>query len=209
MSYSGEGSTQTGQPNINSILIEIMESNRTMRKMMEDMQTRESENRMELDRLRREMGQLPGVVQGPNQENQLPTLQNFNPSKAGKPIPAHPQSFNTSPTTKVKPLKWPEPYDHKDQTQWAATHSLLQYIYNRDVVERGLLSPADFFTSLYSQAVTGNAKVMVSGQFQDRMTGGQIDDALGFLQVMDDTFRDRNAEQVAASLFYACRQFKD
>ncbi|KAI0991971.1 hypothetical protein K3495_g16215 [Podosphaera aphanis] len=26
---------------------------------------------------------------------------------------------------------------------------------------------------------------------------------------MDDTFRDRNAEQVAASLFYACRQFKD
>ncbi|KAI1001395.1 hypothetical protein K3495_g6805 [Podosphaera aphanis] len=50
---------------------------------------------------------------------------------------------------------------------------------------------------------------MVSGQFQDRMTGGQIDDALGFLQATDDTFRDRNSEKVVASLIYACRQFKD
>ncbi|KAI1003942.1 hypothetical protein K3495_g4269 [Podosphaera aphanis] len=75
MSYLGECSTQTGQPNFNAILIEIMESNRTMRKTMEDIQNRESENRKELVRLCREMGQLAGVVQGPKQEQRRVTPQ--------------------------------------------------------------------------------------------------------------------------------------
>lgn len=209
MSHTGDGSVSIDQPDLNAILTEVMESNRILRKSIQDMEKRETENRIEMDRLRREMGQIIGVMHGPKQENQLPISSTNDRYMAATSNPAPLQNIDTGTTINAKPLKWPEPYDHKDQTQWAATYSLLRYIHRRDVVERRLLSPADFFTTLYSQAVTGNARVMVTGQFQDRMANGQIDDALGFLQAMDDTFRDRNAEQTAASLFYACKQFKD
>ncbi|RKF84374.1 hypothetical protein GcM1_098001 [Golovinomyces cichoracearum] len=46
---------------------------------------------------------------------------------------------------KLKPIKWPEAYDHKDQTQWSTTCGVLHYIYERDVVQRNFLEPLDFF----------------------------------------------------------------
>ncbi|KAI0995460.1 hypothetical protein K3495_g12719 [Podosphaera aphanis] len=50
---------------------------------------------------------------------------------------------------------------------------------------------------------------MITGQFQSMMAAGKSSDAIGLLQVMDDTFHDRNAEQNAAALYHACKQFKD
>ena len=41
------------------------------------------------------------------------------------------------------------------------------------------------------------------------VVNGQSDDPLGLLKAMDETFQDRNEEQTAASLFYACKQFRD
>ncbi|KAI1001050.1 hypothetical protein K3495_g7146 [Podosphaera aphanis] len=38
---------------------------------------------------------------------------------------------------------------------------------------------------------------------------GKISDPLGLLKVMDDTFRDRNADQKPSALLHACRQFRD
>lgn len=110
---------------------------------------------------------------------------------------------------RMEPFKWPEPYDHTDQTKWNATHGLLQYIYKRDVLEGGFLQPSDFFMHLFSHAVTGNAKAIITGQFEDMMRQGRTWDGLGLLQEMDDAFRDKNAEQSAAALLHACKQFKD
>ena len=110
---------------------------------------------------------------------------------------------------KEKPLKWPEAYYHKDRSKWATTHGILRYIYRRNVEERHILQPSDFFMQLYSHAVTGTAKDMITGQFQHMLAIDAIWDALGLLQAMDDTYRDRNEEQSAAALFHACRQFRD
>lgn len=109
----------------------------------------------------------------------------------------------------MEPFKWPEPYDHTDQATWDATHGILKYIYNRDVVENHFLLPSDFFMKLFSHAVSGTAKSIITGQFQSMMARGQTWDGLGLLKEMDDAYRDKNAEQTAAALLHACRQFRD
>lgn len=157
--------------------------------------TREVEHKAELDELRQEIRKLS------TQEVPQQRLQDLGPT------PVAESSQGTM--TKFKPLKWPEAYDHKDPSQWTTTHSILCYIYQRDVVEKRLLEPSDFFMNLFSHSVTGAAKNMVTGQFQEMIANGRSTDALGFLRAMDETFRDRNEEKHAAALFYACKQFKD
>lgn len=62
---------------------------------------------------------------------------------------------------------------------------------------------------LFSQAVSGTAKSMVTGRFEEMMKNGETWNGLGLLKEMDATFRDENAEQTAATLLHACRQFRD
>ena len=66
-----------------------------------------------------------------------------------------------------EPLKWPEAYDRKDRSKWAITHGILRYIHRRDVEELCILQPSDFTVQLFSHAVTGTAKDMITGQFQN------------------------------------------
>lgn len=46
---------------------------------------------------------------------------------------------------------------------------------------------------------------MIIVPFQELMANGQMKDALNFLEVMNGTFKDRNTDQKAASLIYACK----
>ncbi|KAI0994533.1 hypothetical protein K3495_g13648, partial [Podosphaera aphanis] len=135
------------------------------------------------------------------------------PTEPPAAIPQHTTTMTStnqpSQASKVKPLKWPPVYDHSNSNEWITTHGILLYIYQRDVVDRKIMEPSDFFMELFSQAVTGAAKAMITGPFQTMMNSGRISDALGLLKVMDDTFRDRNANQNASALLYACKQFRD
>lgn len=44
--------------------------------------------------------------------------------------------------------------------------------------------------NLFSHAVSGTAKLMITGRFQEMMANGRANDGLGLLKAMDDTFRD-------------------
>ena len=103
-----------------------------------------------------------------------------------KPNPSR-QSERREPFSKEKPPMWPEAYDHEDRSKWTTTHEILRYIYQRNVEERCILQHSDFFMQLYSHAVTGTAKDMIIGQFQDMLANNVIWDALGLLQAVDDT----------------------
>ncbi|KAI0995842.1 hypothetical protein K3495_g12338 [Podosphaera aphanis] len=118
-------------------------------------------------------------------------------------------SFGGIKPQMVVPIKWPQPYDHKDRSEWITTYGILQYIYKRDLLERKIFEPSDFFMDLYSQAVTGTAKSMITGPFQSMLNDDRMTKPLELLEVMDDTFRDRNAEQNASTLLHACKQFRD
>ncbi|KAI6244628.1 hypothetical protein HI914_07362 [Erysiphe necator] len=72
-----------------------------------------------------------------------------------------------SQNLKLKPIAWPVAYDHKDRTIWNTIHGLLQYIFQREVIQRKFLEPSDFFMNLFSHAVTGVAKGMITGKFQE------------------------------------------
>lgn len=170
-----------------------------MQIMFEEMRRRDTEHRREMNILQSQMSQMMSVMQKRSQSDEQVPLE---------PRPGR-QSELREPLNKDKPLKWPEAYDHKDRSKWATTHGILRYIYRRDVEERHMLEPSDFFMQLYSHAVTGTAQDMITGQFQDMLANDLIWDALGLLQAMDDTYRDRNEEQSAAMLFHACRQFRD
>lgn len=103
----------------------------------------------------------------------------------------------------------PEPYDHTNTGSWPAIFGVLKYIYEREVVNDKFLQPSDFFMHLYSRAVIGNAKEMITGQVEEMMINGETGDAVSLLKVMDNMFRNRNADKTASNLLYACRQFKD
>lgn len=109
----------------------------------------------------------------------------------------------------AKELKWPNPYDHSDPSTWNTTYGLLKHIYRRDVEERKFLQPSDYSMQLFSHAVTGTARDMVTGYFENMMMEEKTYDALGLLKEMDNLYRDQNAEQTAALLLYSCKQFKD
>lgn len=174
-----------------------------MRNMLEEMRIRENTRIAEVDSIRSDMKELLSLMRSKVVEDKSPSLtQTINPTFTHE----YPES---SSVQKLKPIKWPEPYTHEDQSQWTTTHGILKYIYKRDVQERKFLHPGDFFMTLFSHAVSGTAKLMITGQFQEMMAKGQTDDALGLLTAMDDTFRDRNEEQTAAALFHSCRQFRD
>ncbi|KAI0992181.1 hypothetical protein K3495_g16005, partial [Podosphaera aphanis] len=133
--------------------------------------------------------------QAPLQTTQLP-MQNPSPT-------------NAESARKRKPLKWPEAYTHEDASKWPATHGVLSYIYERDVKQDGFLEPSDFFMRLFSHAVTGIAKDMITGQVEVMMKNQKTWDALGLLKSMDEVYRDRNADRTASTLLHACRQFRD
>ncbi|POS84283.1 hypothetical protein EPUL_003669 [Erysiphe pulchra] len=81
--------------------------------------------------------------------------------------------------------------------------------YERDVEGDKFLQPSDFFMSLYSLAVTGTARDMITGQVGEMMTNGETGDAMKLLKTMDSIFRNRNADRTASNLLHACRQFRD
>ena len=176
-----------------------------MWQLVEDIKCREQARIMEVEQMRNDMKEMISLLRGKVPEAEpsqaLPT-----PTPA--PVPVI-ENRGTMEGQKLKPIKWPEAYNHEDQSQWTTTHGILLYIYQRDVIERKFLQPGDFFMNLFSHAVSGTAKLMITGQFQEMMASGLVSDGLGLLKAMDDTFRDRNQEQTAAALLHACRQFKD
>lgn len=184
---------------------ESMQNEKTqtdMQKMIEEIRRRETEHRRDMAMLQAQMNQMMSTMQKQSQNNDQVPLEPVRPNP-GRP------SERREPLSKEETLRWPEAYDHKDRTKWATTHGILRYMYRRDVEERNILELSDFFVQLYSHAVTGTAKDMITGQFQDVLANDSIWDALGLLQAIDDAFRDRNEEQSAAALFHECRQFRD
>lgn len=174
---------------------------------MNEMRTRDSIQKQEIANLRAEMAELISFIREKSQNDR--NVPNF-PPPATSNLPFIPTYASESqPQQKIVPVKWPPAYDHKDSSEWTTTYGILCYIYQRDVVERKIYQPADFSMVLYCQAVTGPAKIMITGAFQSMMSNGQTSDALGLLKIMDNTFRDRNADQNASALLHACKQFKD
>lgn len=179
-----------------------------MRILLEKMEQTEKRNNAEIERMRSDMKEMMGLMQGiviNQNQNFMPTQDTF---KANPISETHNENIKDN-NQKIKPLTWPEAYDHSDQTKWNTTYGLLKYIYKRDVEERGFLLPADFFMQLYSLAVSGTAKEMVTGLFEEMMASGRTTEALELLEGMDNMFRDQNAEQTAATLLHACKQFRD
>ncbi|KAI0996930.1 hypothetical protein K3495_g11254 [Podosphaera aphanis] len=155
------------------------------------MRERDTKQKEEINSLREEMSDGESTADGPYKS------------------PPKEYSSGERSLTKQEAIKWPAPYDHKNQNEWTTTHGILRYKYQRDFVDRQLYHPSDFFMDLYTQAVTGTAKSMITGAFQSMLNLGKISDPLGLLKVMDDTFRDRNADQKTSALIHACRQFRD
>lgn len=161
---------------------------------------------MQMDHMQSEVAEFKEMIQQITWNHE--TSQHINPYPKTPPI-SNPVLDEHNQNLKLEPIKWPEAYDHKDQTEWSTTHGVLQYIYRRGVEQRKFLELSDFFMNLFSHAVTGTAKDMIKGKFQEMMANWQSDDALGLLKAVDETHRYRNEEQIAASLFFACKQFKD
>ncbi|KAI1006569.1 hypothetical protein K3495_g1652 [Podosphaera aphanis] len=89
------------------------------------------------------------------------------------------------------------------------THGVLSYIYERDVKQDGGLEPSDYFMRLFSHAVTGNAKDMITGQVEVTMKSQKTWDTFGLQKSMDEVCRGRNADRTASTLLHACRYFRD
>lgn len=60
-----------------------------------------------------------------------------------EPSPPNPISaiVFTQHSIKLETIKWPSPYDQKDQILWKSHHSPLKHIYKRDILERKILEP--------------------------------------------------------------------
>lgn len=130
-----------------------------MQTIVEEMRRRDINRRREMEMLESQMSQMMLLMQKkPQGEDQVP----LEPARAND----NHQPERRELSGKEKPLKWPEAYDHKDRSKWATTLGILRYIYRRNVEERHILQPSDFFMQLYSHAVTGTAKDMITGQFQ-------------------------------------------
>ncbi|KAI1003822.1 hypothetical protein K3495_g4387 [Podosphaera aphanis] len=173
-------------------------------KQLEDQETRENNYRVEMEKMRADMQSVLSLM-----KTEIDNQNNEQVQSTNIPVDTNSQNKNQPSNLPIKPVKWPEVYTNKNRSDWPTTYGILSYIYQRDVEQRRIMEPSDFFMRLFSRAVSGTAKAMVTGQFQSMMATGKSSDALGFLQVMNDTFRDRNAEQNAAALFYACKQFRD
>ncbi|POS82923.1 hypothetical protein EPUL_004256 [Erysiphe pulchra] len=159
-----------------------------MTALIDEMRTRDSIQKQEIDNLRAEMTELITFIRDKSQNERSDS--NFHP-------------------TATSNLTFTKDQAPEDTSEWTTTYGILYYIHQRDVVERKIYQPADFFMDLFSQTVTGPAKIMITGAFQSMMSNGQISDALGLLKIMDNTFRDRNADQNASALLHACKQFRD
>lgn len=77
------------------------------------------------------------------------------------------------------------------------------------MLERKIYQLSDFVMDLYTQAVTGISKTIITGAFQSMINTGQISDVMELLKIMDDIFHDRNSDQNASSLLHAYKQFMD
>lgn len=184
-----------------------MELDKGLAEILRNMEERDKRREIEMEGMREQMRQMLSLMkpEAQNQRNEqvsseLPTM-----------VPSQALNDNEKQqfTQIIKPIKWPEVYTHTDQNEWPTTHGILLHIYERDVVQRKIIEPSDFTMRLFNRAVSGTAKSMITGQFQTMMAQGKSGEALQLLKAMDDTFRDRNAEQKSAALFYACRQFRD
>lgn len=180
MSTQNNGLPSEGSLSINNVY-----------QMLEEMRARDELQKQEINTLRQDVKDLASLIKAQSEDEvKIPQIPNT--------FPTTKIVSDTQPPQKLKQLKWPPPYDHKDPAEWPTTYGILCHIYQRDVVERNLLQPSDFFMDLYNVAVTGTAKSIVSGPFQSMMVNGQISDAMGFLKIMDDSFRDLNADQNAS-----------
>ncbi|KAI0997402.1 hypothetical protein K3495_g10783 [Podosphaera aphanis] len=160
------------------------------RELLEEFIARDQENKREINTLRAEIREIMFFIKDKSKnEAEAPIATQVN--KPELPTTSV-SSFGGVKPQKVVPIKWPQPYDHKDRSEWTTTHGILQYIYKRDV-----------------QAVTGTAKSKITGAFQSMLNDDRMTKPLELLKVMDDTFRDRNAEQNASTLLHACKQFRD
>lgn len=176
------------------------------RELIKKLEERDVETRQEMDALRIEMRQMMSVIMNLSLKQKDEVI----PEVAGPSFIQTPKLVKQPENPqKLKELKWPAAYDHSNPSEWRTTHSLLKYIYKRDVVEKGLLQPSDFFMQLFSQAVTGTDKELIMGQFEEMVIEGETSDALGLLTKMDELYKDRNAKQTAANLLHSCKQFKD
>lgn len=181
--------------------------------LIQELEERDRRQQQDMEGMREQIRQMMSVVMSLSngQTNQGPT----------HPAPSAPlattlpsvqptyQGQHANLMTKQKELKWPAAYDHSNSSQWNTTYGLLRYIYKRDVEEKGVLQPSDFFMQLFSHGVAGAAKEMITGQFEGMLANNKISEALVLLEEMDHIFRDRNAEQTAVDLLYACKQFRD
>lgn len=152
----GTGFIATGMSNQESMQHE--ETQTDMQKMIEEIRRRDTEHRRAMAMLQAQMNQMMSTMQKQSQNNNQVPLQPVRPNPGRS-------SEQREPLGKEKPLKWPEAYDHKDRSKWTTTHGILRYICWRNVEERNILEPSDFFMQLYSHAVTGTAKDMITGQF--------------------------------------------
>lgn len=69
--------------------------------------------------------------------------------------------------------------------------------------ERGFLLPAEFLIN--SLAVSGTAKEIFTGLFEEMTAQERTAEALELSKGMDNMFRDQNAEKTAAKLLRACK----
>lgn len=173
-----------------------------MQQLVKEMRLRGMVHRRDLGILKSQMNKMIKTMQDQSGNEKKTPLQPSRANVGGK-------SERRECSIEEEPLKWPEAYNHKDRTKWAITHGILQYIYRRDVDKQNILQLSDFLIQLFSHAVTGTAIDMITGQFQSMLANGMEWDALGLLHAMDNTYRNRNEEQLAAALLHACQQFRD
>ncbi|RKF82728.1 hypothetical protein GcC1_011018 [Golovinomyces cichoracearum] len=148
---SGEGFNLSNEPILATILYESDSRYNEIKQILVEMQSREiireEAHQKEMENMRVNMRDLMLAIKGKfadTVDQKIPTASANNGSLISPPQ----EKENISENLKLKPIKWPETYNHEDQSQWKTTHGVLNYIFQREVIERKFLTSGDYFMTL-------------------------------------------------------------
>ncbi|KAI0990973.1 hypothetical protein K3495_g17214, partial [Podosphaera aphanis] len=95
------------------------QGNFSIKQVLAEMRERDTKQKEEINSLREEMRSMISYIKGKSKDE--PVM--VNPPQMGPTN--HPQKEYSSeerPLTKQEAIKWPAPYDHKNQNEWTTTH---------------------------------------------------------------------------------------
>ncbi|RKF74419.1 hypothetical protein GcM3_089021 [Golovinomyces cichoracearum] len=122
--------------------------NNSIKLLIEELKERDRQREAQLEMIRSNMmSMMSMMLEQSGLREQVPLTQQE--PRVQEVMTSHTKDHITETNEKcrMEPFRLPEPYDHTDPTKWNSTHGLLNYIYQRDVVEKIFFQPSDFLYS--------------------------------------------------------------